>query len=35
LWTGATLIISDVGMSGEGKFAMDFMILGRTRIREE
>src|SRR5262249_19037834 len=28
LWTGATLIISDVGMSGEGRFAMDFMILG-------
>jgi hypothetical protein len=35
VWTGATLIVSDVGMSGEGKFAMDFMILGRTRIREE
>jgi hypothetical protein len=35
LWTGATLVISDVGMSGEGRFAMDFQILGRTRIREE
>ncbi len=35
LWVGATLIISDVGMSGEGRYAMDFMILGRTPIREE
>ncbi len=35
LWTGATLIISDVGMSGEGRFAMDFMILSRTLVREE
>ncbi len=35
LWTGATLIISDVGMSGEGRYAMDFIILGRTPIREE
>jgi hypothetical protein len=35
LWTGATLIVSDVAMSGEGRFAMDFMILGRTRVREE
>jgi hypothetical protein len=35
LWTGATLIIADVGMSGEGRFAMDFQILGRTRIRDE
>ncbi len=34
LWTGATLIISDVGMSGEGRFAMDFMILTRTLVRE-
>ncbi|MGO8955227.1 MAG: L,D-transpeptidase family protein [Rhodomicrobium sp.] len=34
LWTGATLIISDVEMSGEGRFAMDFMILSRTRVRE-
>ncbi len=35
LWTGATLIISDVSMSGEGRFAMDFQILSRTRIRAE
>ncbi len=35
LWTGATLIVSDVEMSGEGRFAMDFMILGQTRVREE
>jgi chemotaxis protein histidine kinase CheA len=35
LWTGATLIISDVGMSGEGRFAMDFQILSRTRVRPE
>ena len=34
VWTGATLIISDVGMSGEGRFAMDFQILGQTKIRE-
>lgn len=34
LWTGATLIISDVGMSGEGRYPMDFMILSQTRIRE-
>lgn len=34
LWTGATLIISDVGMSGEGRFPMDFMILNHTTIRE-
>jgi hypothetical protein len=34
LWTGATIIISDVEMSGEGRFPMDFMILARTRIRE-
>ncbi len=35
LWTGATLIISDVSMSGEGRFAMDFQILSRTHIRAE
>jgi hypothetical protein len=35
LWIGSTMIISDVGMSGEGRYAMDFMILGRTPIREE
>jgi hypothetical protein len=35
LWVGATLIISDVGMSGEGRYAMDFQILGRTPIRDE
>jgi hypothetical protein len=34
LWTGATLIISDVEMSGEGRFAMDFQILEQTRVRE-
>jgi lipoprotein-anchoring transpeptidase ErfK/SrfK len=34
LWTGATLIVSDVGMSGEGKFAMDFQILTHTVIHE-
>jgi L,D-transpeptidase catalytic domain len=34
LWTGATLIVSDVGMSGEGKFAMDFQILSRTVVHE-
>ncbi len=34
LWTGATLIISDVGMSGEGRFPMDFMVLTRTRVRD-
>ncbi len=33
LWTGSTLIISDVGMSGEGRYPMDFMILEETRIR--
>ncbi len=33
-WTGATLIISDVGMSGEGRYAMDFMILNHTTVRE-
>jgi L,D-transpeptidase catalytic domain len=35
IWAGATLIVSDVGMSGEGRFAMDFMILGRTRVRQD
>ncbi len=35
LWVGATLIISDVGMSGEGRYAMDFMILARTVVRED
>jgi hypothetical protein len=35
LWVGATLIVSDVGMSGEGRYAMDFMILGRTVVREQ
>ncbi len=34
LWTGGTLIISDVGMSGEGRFAMDFQILTRTVVHE-
>ncbi len=34
LWTGATLIVSDVGMSGEGRYPMDFMILEQTLIRE-
>ena len=33
LWTGATLIISDVVMS-DGKFPMDFHILQQTVIRE-
>ncbi len=33
LWTGATLIISDVGMSGEGRYPMDFIILEQTLIR--
>ena len=35
LWVGATLIISDVGMSGEGRYAMDFMILNHTTVRED
>ena len=35
LWAGATFIISDVGMSGEGRFAMDFMVLNRTLVREQ
>ena len=35
LWAGATIIISDVGMSGEGRYPMDFMILGRTVVRED
>ncbi|MGO9483512.1 MAG: L,D-transpeptidase family protein [Rhodomicrobium sp.] len=34
VWTGATLIVSDVGMSGEGRYPMDFMILQQTVIRE-
>ena len=33
LWTGGTLIISDVAMSDE-KFPMDFHILQQTVIRE-
>ena len=35
LWVGATLIISDVEMSGEGRYPMDFMILGHTTVRDE
>ncbi len=35
LWVGATLIISDVGMSGEGRYPMDFIILDHTTVREE
>lgn len=35
LWVGATLIVSDVGMSGEGRYPMDFMILGHTVVRDE
>ena len=34
LWTGSTLNVSDAGMSGEGRYPMDFMILEQTRIRE-
>ncbi len=34
-WVGATLIVSDVGMSGEGRYPMDFMILGHTIVRED
>ena len=34
LWSGATLIISNVAMSGEGRYPMDFMILTQTKIRE-
>jgi hypothetical protein len=34
VWIGATLIVSDVEMSGEGRYPMDFMILSRTVIRE-
>jgi hypothetical protein len=33
LWTGATLIVSDLGPSGEGRFAMDFQILTHARGR--
>jgi hypothetical protein len=32
VWTGATLILSDVDMSGEGRFAMDFIILAHTKV---
>ncbi len=35
LWVGATLIVSDVGMSGEGRYPMDFMILSHTVVRDE
>ena len=35
LWVGATLIISDVGMSGEGRYPMDFIILSHTTVRED
>ena len=35
LWVGATLIISDVGMSGEGRYPMDFIILNHTTVRED
>ena len=34
-WVGATLIIADVGMSGEGRYPMDFMILSHTIVRED
>ncbi len=34
VWSGATLIVSDVEMSGEGRFAMDFQILEQTVVRE-
>jgi len=34
-WIGATLIVSDVGMSGEGRYPMDFMILSHTIVRED
>ncbi len=34
LWSGATFIVTDVGMSGEGKFAMDFQILTRTVVHQ-
>jgi lipoprotein-anchoring transpeptidase ErfK/SrfK len=34
-WAGATLIISDVEMSGEGRYPMDFMILSHTIVRED
>ena len=34
-WSGATLIISDVEMSGEGRYAMDFIILSHTIVRED
>ena len=35
LWVGATLIVSDVEKSGEGRYAMDFMILNRTIARDD
>jgi len=35
VWVGATLIIADVGMSGEGRYPMDFMILSHTIVRED
>ena len=35
LWVGATLIVSDVEMSGEGRYPMDFMILSHTTVRED
>ncbi len=34
-WAGATLIISDVEMSGEGRYPMDFIILSHTTVRED
>ena len=34
-WAGATLIISDVEMSGEGRYPMDFIILSHTLVRED
>ena len=34
-WAGATLIISDVEMSGEGRYPMDFIILSHTIVRED
>ena len=35
VWAGATLIISDVEMSGEGRYPMDFIILSHTIVRED
>ncbi len=34
-WVGATFIISDVEMSGEGRYPMDFIILSHTTVRED